>query len=558
MLSNMQKVFFSIVLIFFVAGADALAQGSSSWGRSGEIESETIVIEKDKKVELPAAVRNYEKVPLLKIQAQKTKPEISFQPTSLPFTPVVPNVRIMALKEESLQKIYGNYVKAGFGNYTSPYLEGYFASKRSNQFNYGLRVKHHSFGTGPVDGRNSGESFNEIEASGRTIWRDLVVTGHAGYFRRGLRFYGYMPGQEPIPALDDIKQVIHLPKLGIGFTNKDRTKAFAYSYQADFSYLADRYQARELLFANSANIGYKASDRLGFSIDANVDVMQRSDESSINRNLFRIRPSLHFKEYGIDIKAGFNVVYENDTLDNAGYLHFYPYALASYRFLDKQTVYLQVDGDIERTSLQGFLMENPFLGPEVALFHSNKLFGIGGGLRGTLASVLSYEAGASFSRYRNLYFFQNSGMDSSRFEMVYDRGGTNLTNMFGSLSFQPGKKVSTMLRADYFIYQTTDIAEAWHRPEWKFSVMTKFNIYDKIHLGLDFYGLAGVKALNPSSNEVIDLPFMPDLNLKAEYIFSNRASAFLQGNNLLNNQYQRFLNYPVRGVYIMLGGSYIF
>jgi len=43
--------------------------------------------------------------------------------------------------------------------------------------------------------------------------------------------------------------------------------------------------------------------------------------------------------------------------------------------------------------------------------------------------------------------------------------------------------------------------------------------------------------------------------LKADYQITERISAFVIGNNLLNRNNQRFLNYPVRGIQGIVGAT---
>ena len=49
-----------------------------------------------------------------------------------------------------------------------------------------------------------------------------------------------------------------------------------------------------------------------------------------------------------------------------------------------------------------------------------------------------------------------------------------------------------------------------------------------------------------------------DLNAHVGYKFSERLTFFLKGNNLANQDYQRWLNYPVQGLQILGGASYKF
>jgi outer membrane receptor protein involved in Fe transport len=49
-----------------------------------------------------------------------------------------------------------------------------------------------------------------------------------------------------------------------------------------------------------------------------------------------------------------------------------------------------------------------------------------------------------------------------------------------------------------------------------------------------------------------------DLGLGAEYRITDRFSAFLKLNNLLNQGYERWYNYPVQGLNVLAGVGFSF
>jgi outer membrane cobalamin receptor len=49
-----------------------------------------------------------------------------------------------------------------------------------------------------------------------------------------------------------------------------------------------------------------------------------------------------------------------------------------------------------------------------------------------------------------------------------------------------------------------------------------------------------------------------DLNLKVSYLVSDQFSFFIKANNILDNQYQVYLYYPVRGFQALAGLTWSF
>jgi hypothetical protein len=97
---------------------------------------------------------------------------------------------------------------------------------------------------------------------------------------------------------------------------------------------------------------------------------------------------------------------------------------------------------------------------------------------------------------------------------------------------------------------------AFHRPEWEVSLNNNLAFSDKWLVQLNANLMGGIQTFvdfGPEESNLKELPAILDLQLKADYQITERVSAFAVGNNLLNRQNQRFLNYPVRGIQGILG-----
>ena len=59
-------------------------------------------------------------------------------------------------------------------------------------------------------------------------------------------------------------------------------------------------------------------------------------------------------------------------------------------------------------------------------------------------------------------------------------------------------------------------------------------------------------------NQQVTLDSYFDLNANVGFKYNKRLTAFLRGNNLANQQYNRWANFPVQGIQVLLGGIYKF
>ena len=70
--------------------------------------------------------------------------------------------------------------------------------------------------------------------------------------------------------------------------------------------------------------------------------------------------------------------------------------------------------------------------------------------------------------------------------------------------------------------------------------------------------MGGVKAPADVGFGIRNLNSFMDANVELKYLITNRASAFIEVNNLFNSEYERYIGYPVRGLTFKLGGKYRF
>ncbi len=528
---------------------------AQNWGEESDLDDTEIIIEKDRRIELPQAVRNYQKIAPPEAQIGLQNMRYDFRNIDFQVSDLQPRMRVLTIKDDPLPKLYGNYVKAGFGNYITPYFEGFFNNKRNDKYAYGIHARHLSSARGPVDGANSAFSENEINLQGKYFTKVVTFDGNVGYERLHNNFYGYAPGTEV--DKDTIGQVFHIFRASAGISNANVSRT-SYRLGGDFSAMRNAYDARETQAGVVLSSKFNWTDNFGIRLDGDLYNINYADSGSIQRNLFRIKPAFEFELDGLQVTAGFNIAYENDTLSNADRVHFYPRARIDYAFSDNLKVYGGVEGDLEKVALQDLIRQNPFLDQDIPVFHTNKTMEFYAGLRTNIMDRVALNTGISVASYRNLYFFTNSARDSSRFDVQYDEGTTTVFNYFAELSYAKDDVFRTYFRTDLYSYNTGDLEEAWHRPNYKLNWYASYNLYGKIRFAADANLLGGITARNFVTNETFELDPIVDLSFKTEYLFSDRFSVWFSLNNLLGNEYQRYLYYPSRGFLGMLGASYAF
>lgn len=531
---------------------------------AGGLEDRQIEIVIDRKITLPQANRNFDKIPPK--PSEPIKPPITYDFRAFTFqTPQInPMIRPLKIKDSAKPGMYGGYITAGYGNYASPYLEGFLNSKRDKNKLVGAHAYLYSSDKGPVDGTNSGSGMAGVSVYGKSFSEAISLSGNVGFENRSTHFYGYDSGTQVEASA--IKQFYNLFKLGGEITNA-RNSDFSYSLGAKFSHLADKFDARETEMDVDFALAYKINGDSKIKIDAGYYIISRKDAEveGKGRSLFVVKPAYQFLPVeDLKLSVGFTAAFENDTIDGKD-THIYPDIHASYPISPSVDLTGALTGGIEKVSLQSLLAENIWLEPNVPVFHTNNVFDLQFGVRAKLGNKVSAEAGLALASLKNWYSFLNTVDDQAKFTTVYDRGATKRSNLFVSLGYTQANVARFLFRGDYFTYATKEVThegrtygEILHRPTYKLSVDASYNIYEKIVLSAKVLAQGGMKAWDHSQTRFVSLDPAFDLNFKTEYLFSESFSLFVQLNNITSSKYPVFLNYPVRGFQVMGGITWSF
>ena len=536
-----------------------IAKAQEGWENDGEIEDIEIEIVKDREINLPKANRQFDKIPPSNTTIQKDKLEYFFQSMDFKLPDLNVRVRPLKMKSQKLSKLYGNYVKAGFGNYVTPYLEGYVASKRDKERMYGAHLYYLNSQRGPVNDEASGSGRFDLDLFGKLFHDDFTVGGELGFRNRSYHFFGFEPDPNVIQVLEE--QRFNNFYLSTSIENTDADARVQYFAGLKFDYLTDDFDATESEVQFDFRGKYQLGDLTSINLNSDLDLITQKDDliEAGTRTIFRITPTIHFQYEGFKIQAGFNAVYENDTLGDSEELHFYPEARASYDLTQSFQVYAGIRGDIVKNTLRQLTTENPFLGPNTAAYNQNKTFEFYGGIEGKLTSKFGFGAGVSAASYKNMYFFINDAISEQKFIAAYAEDNTGVFNVFGELSYNTEEKLRLSLRGDVFAYDTPDAFEkAWHKPNYKLTVISSYNLFDKFLFGGEIYALGGLQALDVATGRSIDLDAAFDVNLNAEYLVSSQISTFVRFNNIFGQQYELLNNYPSRELQVMVGATYSF
>ncbi|MEX2592776.1 MAG: TonB-dependent receptor [Anditalea sp.] len=518
----------------------------------GEIKDAEFIIRKDRVLTLPKQARVFEKTPVLPSAKSKGNYTYEVKNFFLDLNPVVTDTQPFQKKFiDNKTPLFHSYLKVGYGNYQSPLGELYINNVESDYMNFGVLIKHQGFYEGPVDGKNSAEDHTNVRFDGSLFQENVEFFGKVGYDRDRHNFYGYTPapGLEIVP--EDISQIFHTVYGRVGLRKINRLELFNYEASLSLKLFNDNYLAREHEMGTRVHLGFRSDNsRLQGGIESEGFISSPSDAtySEINRNYVKFYPYVEYSNDDFRVKAGANVVLENDVIPNKkSDFHIFPSIFANYNLSESFGLYAEYEGDVIRNTYYGFVMENPFLGPSSQLRNTLQNYQIDAGVQGEINEELSYKAGFKFGEFTNMHFYGNNENDSTKFQLIYD-DITQVLNYHASLGWNYENLYKLQATANYFHYKLSEMESAWHRPEWEIGLNNFFMPSEKWLITANANFLGGIRAINLQSGHTTTLNPIIDLSARADYSISPRFSVFVEGNNLFNQKNERYWNYRVRGI----------
>jgi hypothetical protein len=543
-------------VLILLAGAVLLVSHAGAQDPGG-LEDVEVEIIKERQLTLPPANRNYEKIPPRPAEQSAPSVTYDFRPFNFQAPEVAPRIRPLRLKQESAKQAYGSYVSLGYGNYASPYAEAFLNNRKDSRKLVGAHLWHRSSAKGPVDDKNSGGGTSGLSLYGKAFGDVVTASGKIGWENITTHFYGYPAGE--VVSRDDIRQSFNFLSVGGEISNTRPTK-FRYTLGASFSYMADRYDAKETDADLSVKTGYEIDKLTAIELRADYSVVSRKDAliDPGPRSLFTVGGRYVFSPLdGLDIKAGAKVAFENDTLDSKD-LHVFPDVFATFSLTPTIDLVGSLSGGVDEVSLHSLVHENRWLAPNIPIYHTNRLFEFLAGIKARLGSKVEVGGGLAAAHLKNLYSFVNDPTDQSKFVTVFDQGTVKRNNVYAAISYAQSERAKFMARGDFYTYTAGDLEEVWHRPTYRLSANAFYNVFDKILLKADLIMQGGMKALDQSTLEKVTLDSAFDLNARAEYLFSDSFSLFVQLNNIVSNEYPMYYHYPVRGMQVLGGITWSF
>jgi hypothetical protein len=486
---------------------------------------------------------------LLSYQVPSQNLSFQYQPIAL-----VPR----AIKIDSIKTIKQSAnVKIGLGNYYSQFiqLEGALVDQKSQQHH--LNILNESIaGPHPIQKWNTiGLNYN----GGFSMNKNKVLNTQF-YFNQSNRYrYGLVPDTTILP-LKNFEQKLTVIGANFALTNKQVISDqlnFAPILKFNHSNLVS--QANNLVLDLYSPIMYNLKNNLKIHADLNLSYNQYNpvNSTSINNTIFQFDPSLELNKNQYRLNIGVRPTIAN------GDFALYPKIELTKKLKDTNFV---IDAGWNTSVINNQLIQligqNHWISAPNSMPISskeNKYFNV----QVTVSKRLNYGFNMALNDYRELPFFNqtkqmnNPIQEGLKFDVLFEKRAIAI-ELLGNLRYQFSDKLLWKNNFKYIQFNLIrENTQAWGILPFEFNSQLNWVYNKKLQLDASGQFWTGSKTSAGLGNAYqLNNTFV--LNAGMQYTISDHWTFWGKGENLLDQQYQRWANYPSLGVQIVAGIQYKF
>lgn len=539
---HIAKAVLSTWVILGAAGLKAWSQQDSS------LQQQTIDIYNVYQPTLKAAAKLNLTATLPGLEAARPNLVYSVPAQNLSFSYRPVPLRPLAMgRDSTYQQLYNNYVKAGFGNLTTPLIQVGLSNGRSQPFQYGLDFSHIS---SDGDIANQSYSRDQLLVYGHYFSATHEFHGSVGYDRHGIRYYGYDHDTTRLKK-GQVKQAYNKITASIGLSNTTQNR-LKINYQPELTLTTffDAHERRESTFRIFAPAQREIVQDISIVADFLGDFSTYTDHvNTFNNNILAIHPAVEIDKPHFMLHAGINPTWTNNGFfllpDIVNETHLVPGKL----ILSSGWI-----SYFKKNNYQNLAEENPFIGDYTAPLNT-RIEEKYTGIKGTINSHFTYNTKFAFLDYSDRPLFVNDSLYGNTFRTV-DEEELKAYQLHAEIGYIDQEKFQLKLSGDWFNY----FKEKTERKPWGLRPFTadlsgQYTIAEKLKITADLFALGGSFYPDALGNPHKTKGAI-DLNAGASYDINRQFSVWFNGNNLFNSHYERWHNYPSMGLNV-LGGIMI-
>ena len=457
----------------------------------------------------------------------------------------------LALQQDSMAELGGrNYIKAGFGNYTTPYVKAglgfgdgkaYLVNFYGSYISSKGKIKHQDY------------AQFEAKATGSLFTKSNEIYGSASMGRQDYFLYGYDHNVYDYKK-SEVKQYLQDITIRAGIRNTKVTDyRISYNPNVEFNVFSNIGKLNETTFIIDAPVEKKIGESFSIKLAARADLTNYftkgfiPDNYNFNNTVVQVSPAVVYNSGFVKVHAGIKPTWSNSKFE------FLPDVYAEVQLKEKIFM-IQAGwiGKYNKNTYRNLSAINPYLATLISQTNTKETE-FYGGIKASLGNHFNFSAKAGLVRYNDLPFFINdTATDGKAFVLGFEPTVNNF-RVHGDLSYIVQNKFTATAAVTFNGYTGMNVnARAWNTVPVEINGSVRWWLSKQALIKADFYMFGGGNYLEKGN---IGYNFKPgaDLGIGAEFRINKKFTAWMDVNNILNNKYERWHRYEVYGLNL-LGG----
>ena len=493
-----------LIVLFFFGLLSTKAQETATIKKIDIVKTEVVEVSTTYNPKI-ADANKIKKNPVIKLSDKSKKKKLTYSifsapvaSTFIPKSGVVKGIDV-GIKE----RIYNNYIAAGFGNYTSPYFEAYMHSHTRFQSEFGLSAKY-AASLDNIENTQLDSNFSNFLASifykQEERYFDWKVTLNSE--RNQYNWYGLKENtfiENTINTIQENQAYNHFNAVG----EIDFIDAYIDKSILSISYFTDDYKSSEFLINLKTDldlpIDFISRNLNNLKVRTSLEflngkfVNDYASQNELKYSIFttKINPEYNTSFVGFSLKLGTKLFASFDSENSANHFLVYPdIKLQKTIIEDKLNIYTGVFGDFHTNTYKNFTEENPYISPTQFITQTAEKYNTFLGINGVINNDLSFNVSANIKEEQDkpLFIRNNSksngvnttlnGIDLKGFEygnsftIIYDDVKT--TSFFAELEYEFTKNITLGTNFQFDNFSMITQSEAWNLPTIQTAVIGKY------------------------------------------------------------------------------------
>jgi hypothetical protein len=442
-----------------------------------------------------------------------------------------------------------SYVKLGYGNLNTPFAQAGFSFGDGRTRGLNVYAKHFS-SKGKIQFQDVSHTNIDLNGFFQT-GNNLEWTARLGGQQEQYKKFGFEPKTLEFPK-DSINVKYQTWSGRIAMHNINRTElGISYAPEIKVDAINDGLKNSE----SNSYISLPLSKTLGTSfqadlgLEANFSKYDPQGKSVVNNRFFIFSPAVRYASQNLSIQAGVRPSWDNSNFK------LLPNVMAEITTADKKfAIQAGWTGNIRYSGLQYVAGMNPWIWAPDRTFNTT-IEERYGGIKGSIGDHVSYGAKFSYNTHRNQPLFMNDTITGKSF-MVVNEPEMNVMNLGGELGYTVGEKFSMITTVAFNRFSTEFNNKAWGMIPVEFNTALRLQVLKDLYVNGNIYAFDGPWAYDKKGSK--DMQGGLDLSGGLEFKVVPRIKLWLQFNNILGKEYQRWNQYPSYGLNFLGGVVFSF